>query len=129
MSVLDRLHKAQAEEMFQPIRELSSCPEQGDNAVVIRLKNVFRQLHEYTTSTSQTGKAGDRLLKGSYILQAVMEEVFEELKDVDEPMMSQWFVNFGDIIRWVGSGDINDLPEQLRQFAQQDDPTPAITAG
>lgn len=47
-----------------------------------------------------------------------MDEVSEELADRDEETLQSFMYQIGEVIAWVGHGDMTRLPDNLRQFVE-----------
>lgn len=59
----------------------------------------------------------------AWVMNAMFDEVLDELGDVEQSTMSEWFVYFGQIIEWCGSGDQSVLPEHVRTYLTQNHPS------
>lgn len=57
-------------------------------------------------------------------MQSLTDEVIEELGDKDEATIKVFMEQMGEVIAWVGHGDNERLPEQLRIFAETFNPAP-----
>lgn len=62
----------------------------------------------------------------SFLLKTVMDEALDEMAESEPDSFERWFSEFGDIVRWIGTGDINDLPEALRRIAVPESTAAAI---
>lgn len=54
----------------------------------------------------------------AFVTRAMMDEVSEELADRDEETLQMFMYQIGEVIAWVGHGDMERLPENLRQFVE-----------
>jgi hypothetical protein len=77
------------------------------------------------TKYAQSGPS-DKYSRYAWVMQAMFDEVIDELADTDPQHIAGWFDQFGRIIAWCGSGDENDLPENVRPYILQ---RLALTAG
>lgn len=56
-------------------------------------------------------------------MDSMMDEVLGELADNTDPaIMEDWFMQFGKIIEWCGSGDDAILPASVRQYLAENHP-------
>lgn len=86
----------------------------ADPPIILRLRQVFFQMKSYAQLHPDT--TSDKLTRGSWILQSIMEEVLDELSEVDELTMALWFAKFGRIVEWIGTGNYDILPDEVREF-------------
>jgi len=56
------------------------------------------------------------------IMQSLTEELIEELEDKDEETIGSLMTRMGGIIAWIGHGNNDQLPEELRVFAEEIQP-------
>ena len=117
MSVLDRMHKretltqartAEGSETGQ-LSTLAVKP-----AVIQRLEFVVNTLHEYIADNDDTGT----LSRFSFVTRAMIEEIGAELGERDEETMQGFMAQIGEVIAWIGHGDVTKLPENLREFVE-----------
>lgn len=54
----------------------------------------------------------------AFVTRAMMDEVSEELADRDEETLQMFMYQIGEVIAWVGHGDMSRLPDNLRQFVE-----------
>lgn len=54
----------------------------------------------------------------SYVTQAMIEEVSEELADRDEETLQYFMSQMGEVIAWIGHGDKSRLPDNMRAFVE-----------
>lgn len=124
MSVLDRVNRRRME---RPTRELTAgqSPEgslssiQADRSpIVLRLQAVLSTLNNFVIQNgSDVGFANFGL-----IMQSLTEELVEELEEKDEETIGALMTRMGGIIAWIGHGDNDQLPEELRIFADEIQP-------
>lgn len=124
MSVLDRVNRRRME---RPARELTAgqSPEgslssiQADRSpIVLRLQAVLSTLNNFVIQNgSDVGFANFGL-----IMQSLTEELVEELEEKDEETIGALMTRMGGIIAWIGHGDNDQLPEELRIFADEIQP-------
>lgn len=121
MSVLDRVHKRQTEAQT---RALTAVPSEANGqssipaakpAVIQRLEFVINTLHGFVEENDDTGT----MARFSFVARAMIEEISEELADRDEETLQAFMAQMGDIIAWIGHGDSERLPDNLRAFAEQ----------
>jgi hypothetical protein len=126
MTVLDRMHKRQTEVIRKELTAgeseagLSSIPE-VKSAVVIRLQAVLKTLNQFvqTNGDAQTARF-------SFIMEAITEEVVEELEEKDDETIGFFMAQMGEVIAWVGHGDNSRLPANLREFAESINPSEKV---
>jgi predicted house-cleaning noncanonical NTP pyrophosphatase (MazG superfamily) len=59
----------------------------------------------------------------STIIESLTEEVIEELNEKDDETLASFMDSMGEVIAWIGHGDNSRLPEQLRMFAEEVQPS------
>ena len=91
----------------------SSIPEVKP-AVIRRLEFVISALHNYVSDNDDSGM----MTQFSFVARSMIEEISEELADRDEETLQAYMAQIGQIIAWVGHGDADQLPENLRPFAR-----------
>jgi hypothetical protein len=108
MSMSDRLalRKRQRTEADTP----SSTLAQVDPPIVQRLRLLFTEVREQ----SQLVNAG----KMGWLIDSVMDEVLDILVEQErEDDMAKILVLASRILKWVATGEIDDLPEELKARA------------
>ena len=117
MSVVDRMHKRQR----QMEQTAEGSPGTGQlstlavkPAVIQRLEFVVNTLHEYISENDDTGT----LSRFSFVTRAMIEEIGAELGERDEETMQGFMAQIGEVIAWIGHGDVSKLPENLREFVE-----------
>jgi hypothetical protein len=83
--------------------------------VIERLEFVINSLHSYVEENDDSGT----MARFSYVARAMIEEVSEELAERDEETMQVFMAQMGEVIAWIGHGDITRLPESIRPFAER----------
>lgn len=58
----------------------------------------------------------------AFFLGTVTDELAEELRDMDEATIRVFLFQIGEVIAWIGHGDNERLPEEIRTFAEQVQP-------
>jgi len=71
-------------------------------------------MHEFIAKNDDTGM----MSRFSFVTKAMMEEVTAELEDRDEEALQGFMSQIGEVIAWIGHGDTNRLPENLREFVE-----------
>ena len=104
--------------METPVRELtaadstlesqSSTLAANRSPVVQRLAMVIGTLNSFVVENDD-GNLG----RYAFIMQAITDEVIEELDDKDEPTVAIFMEQMGEVIAWIGHGDNTRLPDKL----------------
>jgi hypothetical protein len=88
--------------------------------MVLRLQAVLGTLNNFVIANgSEVGFANFGI-----IMQSLTDELIEELEEKDEAVIEVFMERMGEIIAWIGHGDINRLPDDLRAMAEELQPTP-----
>lgn len=58
------------------------------------------------------------LAKFAFLLQAVTDEVIEELTIKDDTTLGLYMERMGEVVAWIGHGDDSRLPADLLLFAE-----------
>jgi hypothetical protein len=84
--------------------------------VVARLRLVFTQLAEYVAKNGS-----EKTQKSSWIMTSIMEEVLDTLadKDSDDTQTAIYFAYFGRLLEWVGSGNTDVLPDEMKKWLNE----------
>jgi hypothetical protein len=70
---------------------------------------VFDHMMKYIAENGESRYA--------FLLQTVMNEALDEMSEERDPEnLAHWFSQFGQVVQWIGSGNIADLPESLRDI-------------
>lgn len=64
-----------------------------------------------------------QLAKFAFLMQAVTDEVIEELTDKDDELLGSFMAQMGEVVAWIGHGDDSRLPDALRVFAEEVQPS------
>lgn len=88
--------------------------------VAVRLRAVLSTLNGFVMANDDAG-----LAKFAFIMQAVTDEVIEELEDKDEDAIKAFMMSMGEVIAWIGHGDNKKLPETMQAFARNLEPVEA----
>ena len=89
-------------------------------AHIIRLKGVMTALGSFIKE-NQDGTPISRL---AGVMSTFGVEMAEELRDMDEMRTRIFMAQTGEIIAWIGHGDNSRLPDAVRAFAEQIQPSP-----
>lgn len=123
MSVLDRVNRqrhGQGTKVLTAGESLmgspSSTPE-VKSPVVIRLQGVMTSLNSFVINNGTSD-----LSRFAFLMQALTDEVIEELTDKDDEAVGVFMEQMGQVIAWIGHGDNNQLPDPIRQFAEDIQP-------
>ena len=68
------------------------------------------------------------LAKFAFLMQALTDEVIEELTDREEEVIGAFMAQMGEVIAWIGHGDNERLPEAMRIFAEDIQPSLSTSA-
>lgn len=117
MTVLDRVHRRQ--NTAQKVLTAGGSGEVSPSSipavkpgVILRLEYVVNTLHEFISDNDDSGT----MARFSFITRAMIEEIGEELAERDEETLEGFMAQIGEVIAWIGHGDRNKLPENLRDF-------------
>ena len=123
MSVLDRIHRAEAKAtesqdgvQTSPGKLLSLTPD--DPPVIRRLRIVIGQLASFAAKNRDS-----RYSRFAWVVDSMMDEVLSEIADSgDIATLEQWMITFGKVVEWCGSGDDASLPDSVREYLRQNHP-------
>jgi hypothetical protein len=129
MGVADRMRHRQ---MVRRQQELQAATSQNgtlglsslvpvEPAHITRLKGVMSALSNYIRENQD----GSPLGRMSGVMTTFANEMAEELADMDEMKTRVYLAQTGAIIAWVGHGDNSQLPDFVRPFAEQIQPSGA----
>lgn len=120
MTVLDRMQRRTAQQEQRALTEAGSETSKSITLavtkppVIHRLEFVVNTMHEFIAKNDDTGM----MSRFSFVTKAMMEEVTAELEDRDEEALQGFMSQIGEVIAWIGHGDTNRLPENLREFVE-----------
>jgi len=69
-------------------------------------------LNGYVIANDDTG-----LSKFAFLMQALTDEVIEELSGKEDEIIGAYMEQMGQVIAWIGHGDDSRLPDSMRPFA------------
>lgn len=52
-----------------------------------------------------------------FVLEGMVDELADELADLPADMLEKYFELVGSVLSWIGNGNADTLPEELRPFA------------
>lgn len=90
---------------------------------MIRLQGVMTSLNQFVVTNGTSD-----LSRFAFLMQALTDEVIEELTDKDEEAIGIFMEQMGQVIAWIGHGDNEQLPEPIRQFAEDIQPPTPVEA-
>jgi hypothetical protein len=69
--------------------------------------------------------------RNGFILKIVMDEVLERMSetDISTEFIEEWMMVSSQIMRWIATGDIADVPEEFRQRVLEAESNLALPAG
>jgi hypothetical protein len=123
MTVLDRVNRHRA---GQVTRELTAGESQDSglsstlavdvhrSLVGVRLRAVMTTMNKFIVQSDDAG-----FVKFAFLMQALTDEVIEELEDRDEATLAMFLGQMGEVIAWIGHGDNSRLPETFQLFAEE----------
>jgi hypothetical protein len=91
--------------------------------VILRLQAVMASLNNFVISSGESD-----LSKFAFLMQALTDEVIEELTEKDDEAIGIFMAQMGQVIAWIGHGDNDQLPDPVRQFAEELQPSIPIEA-
>jgi hypothetical protein len=87
----------------------------AENPIYRRLTGVIGGMTDFVQTNR--GKA-DGMAKMAWVMSVMAEEVVEELKEMrSDEELSLYLAMIGEVISWIGHGDMSRLPEFLKPFA------------
>lgn len=124
MGIADRVARKATELELQGDESQSGSKDRSSLARVepghiLRLKGVLRTL----TGIIAENKDAHPLGRLAFIMTTISDEVAEEMRDYDEIAIRLFMFQIGEVISWIGHGDNERLPDNVRQFAELIQPT------
>jgi hypothetical protein len=123
MGVLDRVRRTERDTSKGRTAAESLTGSSGSSLVVAeppvikRLKGVIWTLQNFVAENGSDG-----IGKMSFLFSTMADELADEMSEYDETQMMFFLARIGQIIEWVGHGQTDMLPEDLRAFADQIQP-------
>ena len=123
MSVLDRVNRQRrgqgTKELTagESLMESPSSTQEVKSPVVLRLQGVMTSLNSFVISNGTSD-----LSRFAFLMQALTDEVIEELTDKDDEAVGVFMEQMGQVIAWIGHGNNDQLPDPIRQFAEDIQP-------
>ena len=81
--------------------------------MILRLQAVMSTLNGFVIANDETG-----LARFAFLMQALTDEVIEELTEKDEAVIGVFMEHMGDVIAWIACDD-SRLPEEMQAFTRQ----------
>ena len=97
--------------------ESPSSTQEVKSPVVLRLQGVMTSLNSFVISNGTSD-----LSRFAFLMQALTDEVIEELTDKDDEAVGVFMEQMGQVIAWIGHGNNDQLPDPIRQFAEDIQP-------
>lgn len=89
----------------------SSIRVPDEPAPVLRLRAVLAELTSFVAS-----KGSGKQKRMAFVLRRVATDICEEMGEADADTIAAYFNQMGQVVSWIGTGDNNNLPEQLRDM-------------
>ena len=106
MSVLDRAKRLQTE--TNPADTPSSSLAPADAPVIHRLRQIFNEVYKHAEAQGRM----------AWILKSVTEEVLDVIvEQAVEGEVADYLLITSQVIRWVATGEIEDLPDMFKEHA------------
>jgi hypothetical protein len=124
MGVLDRVRRTERQsqkaqtEVESPTGNSGSSLVVAEPPVIKRLKGVI-----WTLQTFVAENGSDGIGKMSFLFSTMADELADEMSEYDETQMMFFLARIGQIIEWVGHGQTDVLPDDLKPFAESIQPT------
>lgn len=65
----------------------------------------------------------------AFLMTTISEEVADEMAEYDEMTIRLFMFQIGEVISWIGHGDNERLPDNVRAFAELIQPTVSDDSG
>ena len=92
---------------------------------ILRLKGVLKTLTGIISESQDAHPLG----RMAFLMTTISEEVAEEMREYDEMTMRLFMFQIGEVISWIGHGDNERLPDNVRAFAELIQPTVSNDSG
>lgn len=93
----------------------------ADRPDITRLKSVVHVLENIIRTN------GDGMYaRLSFFMSTITDELANELEELDELQVRLFLYQIGEVIAWIGHGDNERLPEAVREFAEEVQPSAHI---
>lgn len=126
MGVADRVRQRQRERQRAQMAGESPTGSTGQSSLVLaepphiaRLRGVMESLMRYVQANSD----GSMLGRMAPILMSFAEEMADELGELDELTIRAYMYQIGEVISWIGHGDNDRLPDNVKPFAEMIQPS------
>lgn len=90
-----------------------------------RLKGVMRTLTGIIAESQDAHPLG----RMAFLMTTISEEVADEMAEYDEMTIRLFMFQIGEVISWIGHGDNERLPDNVRAFAEMIQPTVSNDSG
>jgi hypothetical protein len=126
MGVLDRVRRTEratqkAQTADESETDSRSTLVLADPPVIKRLKGVIWTLQNFVAENGSDG-----IGKMSFLFSTMADELADEMSEYDETQMMFFLARIGQIIEWVGHGQTDMLPDDLKAFAEGIQPTVTV---
>lgn len=129
MGVADRVARRRTERTSEQLTAESQKDSTGRSSLPVpveaphirRLKGVMSTLHTFIQEQGKdTGAA-----RMAFFMNTVTDEIIEEMKDYDALTIRAFMFQIGEAISWIGHGDNERVPDAIRIFVEQIQPSEA----
>jgi hypothetical protein len=86
---------------------------------IARFKGIVAQLRYFIENSAEARGLG----KMAFLMTTLADELAEEMKDMDEMQIRIFMFQIGEVISWIGHGENERLPDVIRPFAENIQPT------
>jgi hypothetical protein len=64
-------------------------------------------------------KGNAKYQRHAWVMKAIFDELVDEMVDRDLAELEQWLAGTGMIIKWIGTGELSDLPPDFQTMVPQ----------
>ena len=82
-----------------------------DSEVVKRLRLITTEMTTFITANKD-----HKYSRYAWILDAMLQEIFEEMAGATDATLAGYIEQFGRVFTWCGSGDDSVLPANIREW-------------
>jgi hypothetical protein len=127
-NVLDRLKRAERATAKGPTEGESLTDSTASTTLAVVEPPVIKRLKGviWTLQTFVSENGGDGIGRMSFLFSTMADELADEMAEYDETQMMFFLARIGQIIEWVGHGQTDMLPDDLRAFAEGIQPTVSV---
>lgn len=80
---------------------------------------VVQRLELLVNNMMRLAGKDNKYARHMWVMKAIFDEVVDEMVDRDLAELEQWLAATGMVVKWIGTGELSDLPPDFQSIVPQ----------